>query len=84
MDNLMEIMEIGAANRYYAYLRGWDDGSRAQAKREDGVNHSTLSEMYLIGYEAGYMARQISREYAMKLTGYEPSILRIQHESKER
>lgn len=67
-----------AANRYHAYLRGWDDGSRAQAQREDHTKHPTLSEMYLMGYEAGYMARQISREYAAKLTGYEPSILRIQ------
>ena len=73
--------QIDAANRYEAYMRGWKDGASIKAMRQEMTAlapKAPLRLSYEDGYTDGRTARAAASQYATRVTGHEPTILRLQ------
>lgn len=73
--------QIDAANRYESYMRGWRDGAVITAMRPEFIElapGAPLRMSYEDGYRDGRAARSAASQYATRVTGHEPTILRLQ------
>jgi hypothetical protein len=65
-----------AANRYFAFMRGWGAGTRGHRVEEDGWTHPVLGETYQEGYAAGRAAKKAAQDEASARFGYVPQVIR--------